>query len=176
MALLMAARQPDLWAAVSAWAGITDMAAYYRERLQDKPPMTTNQLAVCMGGAPGANAAVDAQYVSRSPVTNLARAAKVPIDIWNGRDDGDVSLTHAVLAFNRLADATSSRRVSADEIAQSCARVGTSIIRSLGISCPTRMWAATFSSAEQQAPRGSRSIRAGTKRWRRPRLSGSRST
>ena len=118
MALLMAARQPELWAAVSAWAGITDMAAYYRERLQDKPPMTTDQLEACMGGAPGANAAVDGQYASRSPITNLARAVKVPIDIWNGREDSDVSPTHALLAFNRLAAATGARQVSAEEISQ----------------------------------------------------------
>jgi len=118
MALLMAARQPELWAAVSAWAGITDMAAYYRERLQDTPPMTTNQLEACMRGAPGASADVDAQYAARSPITSLARAAKVPIDIWNGRDDNDVSPTHALLAFNRLADAAGARRVSNEEIAQ----------------------------------------------------------
>jgi len=118
MALLMAARQPELWTAVSAWAGITDMAAYYRERAQDKPPTTTDQLRACMGGAPAANASVDVQYAARSPITNLAGAANVPIDIWNGRDDNDVSLTHALLAFNRLADATGARPVSTEETAQ----------------------------------------------------------
>ena len=118
MALLMASRQPDLWAAVSAWAGITDMAAYYRERLQDRPPTTTDQLRACIGGAPGANAAVDAQYSARSPVTNLARASSVPNDIWGGRDDDDVSLTHAVAAFNRLAQATGASQISPGEIAQ----------------------------------------------------------
>jgi poly(3-hydroxybutyrate) depolymerase len=118
MALLMAERQPELWAAVSAWAGITDMAAYYRERLQDKPPITTNQLEACMGGAPGVSGAVTAQYSARSPITHMAGAAKVPVDIWNGRDDGDVSATHALLAFNRLAAATSARPVTSEEIAQ----------------------------------------------------------
>jgi dipeptidyl aminopeptidase/acylaminoacyl peptidase len=118
MALLMASRQPDLWTAVSAWAGITDMAAYYRERLQDRPPLTTDQLRACIGGVPGANATVDTQYSVRSPVNSLARAAKVPIEIWNGRDDGDVSFTHALQAFNRLAVAAGSAPVSTDEIAQ----------------------------------------------------------
>jgi dipeptidyl aminopeptidase/acylaminoacyl peptidase len=73
MALQMATRQPDLWAAVSAWAGITDMVAYYRESLQEQPPITTRQLSACMGGAPGSSATVDTQFSSRSPITILAR-------------------------------------------------------------------------------------------------------
>jgi dipeptidyl aminopeptidase/acylaminoacyl peptidase len=118
MALLMASRQPDLWAAVSAWAGITDMAAYHRERAQDRPPMTSDQLDACMGGAPGASAAVDAQYSVRSPIRNLARASNVPIDIWNGVDDSDVAPTHALIAFNRLAAATGAPAVSPQDIAK----------------------------------------------------------
>jgi dipeptidyl aminopeptidase/acylaminoacyl peptidase len=114
MALLMASRQPELWTAVSAWAGITDMAAYYRE--QD--PGTDSQLRGCMGDAPGASAAVDAQYTARSPITNIARASSTPIDIWNGRDDSDVSPTHAIQAFNRLAAATGSSLISREEATQ----------------------------------------------------------
>jgi dipeptidyl aminopeptidase/acylaminoacyl peptidase len=124
MALQMATRQPDLWAAVSAWAGITDMAAYYREYLQEQPPTTMRQLSACMGGAPGSSAVVDTQYSSRSPITNLARASKIPIDIWNGNGDMDVSPTHALLAFNRLAEATNSAKVSDEEIAQLARRNG----------------------------------------------------
>jgi len=118
MALLMAARAPDLWTAVSAWAGITDMAAYYRERAADQPPQEAGELRACMGGAPGTSTAVDSQYRNRSPLTSLARAAKVPIDIWAGNDDTDVSPSHALLAFNTLAAATGSSPISADEIAQ----------------------------------------------------------
>lgn len=118
MALLMASRAPDMWTAVSAWAGITDMAAYYRERLQDRPPVTTDQLRACMGGAPGASATVDSQYRERSPLTNLSRAFRVPIDIWGGRNDDDVSVTHALLAFNKLAEANNSPPISPEEIAQ----------------------------------------------------------
>jgi dipeptidyl aminopeptidase/acylaminoacyl peptidase len=114
MALLMASRQPELWTAVSAWAGITDMAAYYRE--QD--PGTDSQLRGCMGGAPGASTAIDGQYTARSPITNIARASRIPIDIWNGRDDSDVSPTHAIQAFNRLATATGSPLISAEETGQ----------------------------------------------------------
>jgi len=124
MALQMATRQPDLWAAVSAWAAITDMAAYYREYLQEQPATTMRQLIACMGGAPGSSPAVDTQYSSRSPITNLARASNTPIDIWNGNSDTDVSPTHALLAFNRLAEATNSVKVSAEEIAQLTRRSG----------------------------------------------------
>jgi poly(3-hydroxybutyrate) depolymerase len=118
MALLMASRQPDLWAAVSAWAGITNMTAYYRERVNDRPPRTTDQLRACMGGPPGSSPAVDVQFNSRSPITTLARAARVPIDIWNGNEDDDVSFTHALAAFNKLAEATNSPKVRPEEVSR----------------------------------------------------------
>jgi dipeptidyl aminopeptidase/acylaminoacyl peptidase len=118
MALLMASRAPDLWAAVSAWAGITDMAAYYRENAREQPPRTQGQLRACMGGAPGSSALVDSQYSERSPLTHLDRAAIVPIDIWNGRDDDDVSPAHAMLAFNKIARALHAPPITPDEIAQ----------------------------------------------------------
>src|SRR4029434_10189533 len=73
-------------------------------------------LRACMGGAPGSGPAVDAQFSSRSPVTNLARAARVPIDIWNGKEEDDVSFTHALAAFNKLAEVTNSPRVSPEEV------------------------------------------------------------
>jgi hypothetical protein len=72
-----------------------------------------------MGGAPGTSPAVDSQYRDRSPLTSLApAAANLPIDIWNGRDDNDVSPRHAMLAFNKLAEARNSQRISSEEIAQ----------------------------------------------------------
>jgi dipeptidyl aminopeptidase/acylaminoacyl peptidase len=114
MALLMASRAPDLWAAVSAWAGITDLGAYYRE--SDRH--TQEQLRACLGGAPGTGPSVDLQYRERSPLTHLDRAVKVPIDIWNGRDDTDVSPSHAMFAFNKIAQAAQAQPISSDEIPQ----------------------------------------------------------
>lgn len=118
MALLMASRAPDVWAAVSAWAGITDMAAYYRERSREQPPLTQGQLRACMGGAPGSSTSADSQFSERSPLTYLDRAVRVPIDIWNGRDDGDVHPAHAMLAFNKIAQAAGADLISSDEIEQ----------------------------------------------------------
>jgi hypothetical protein len=72
-----------------------------------------------MGGAPGSSTSVDSQYSERTPLTHLDRAAEVvPIDIWNGRDDDDVSPAHAMLAFNKIAGGVHAAPISSDEIAQ----------------------------------------------------------
>jgi hypothetical protein len=71
-----------------------------------------------MGGAPSSSASVDSQYSERSPLTHLDRAAGLPIDIWNGRDDNDVAPAHAIFAFNKIAGAVNATRISSDEIAQ----------------------------------------------------------
>ena len=124
MALVMAGRAPDLWTAVSAWAPISDLAAWHRERANDQTPTIARQIRACVGGAPGENASVDAQYRARSPVTTLQRATSVPIDLWAGLQDGhtppanDVAISHALNAFNVIARALGATAVSAAEMQQ----------------------------------------------------------
>jgi poly(3-hydroxybutyrate) depolymerase len=106
MSLLMAARHPELWAAVSAWVPISDLAAWhastkaaglrYREMLEQ-----------CCGGPPGSPAA-DAEYRKRSPLPILARARRLPLSINVGIHDGhkgSVPVSHSLLAFNEVAKA-----------------------------------------------------------------------
>jgi pimeloyl-ACP methyl ester carboxylesterase len=124
MALVMAARAPQLWAAVSAWAPISDLAIWHRERAHDPSPTLARQIVSCVGGAPGESATIDAQYRERSPIATLHRAANVPIDLWAGRRDGhappahDVSIGHALVAFNAIAGALGAPAVSAAEMQQ----------------------------------------------------------
>ena len=124
MALAMAAGAPELWAAVSAWAPISDLAAWHGERANDQTPTIARQIRACAGGAPGESASVDAQYRARSPVSTLHRAASVPIDLWAGLQDGhappanDVAVSHALNAFNVIARALGAPAVSTAEIQQ----------------------------------------------------------
>jgi alpha-beta hydrolase superfamily lysophospholipase len=104
-ALLMAGRHPDLWAGVSAWVPITDLAAWHAESVARKQKYAGDLVKSC-GGPPGASAAVDEQYRVRSPLTHLAHATGVPIDLNAGIHDGhkgSVPVSHTLRAFNLLA-------------------------------------------------------------------------
>jgi pimeloyl-ACP methyl ester carboxylesterase len=104
-ALQVVAKAPALWAGVSAWASISDLAAWHAETKARKLSYTRQIEASC-GGPPGAGPAVDFQYWNRSPIHFLAHAAGVPLDLNAGiRDghDGSVPTSHTLGAFNVLA-------------------------------------------------------------------------
>jgi poly(3-hydroxybutyrate) depolymerase len=98
MTMLIAARHPDTWAAASAWAGIADLAAWYQETSQDT---IRDQLRACFGGPPDDRLA--AQYRERSPIAYLQPSLTVPIEIAHGDHDPQVSVGHALRAFDLLA-------------------------------------------------------------------------
>jgi dipeptidyl aminopeptidase/acylaminoacyl peptidase len=107
MALVMAARHPKVWAAVSAWVPISDLAAWHASTKAAKlryPDM----LEQCCGGAPGTPAA-DVEYRKRSPLFHLAKAKGLPLSIHAGIHDGhkgaSVPVSQSLLAFNELAKA-----------------------------------------------------------------------
>lgn len=108
MALLMAGRAPDLWAGVSGWVGILDIAKWHAEgitRNNGYPEM----MAACCGGAPNDSPATKKQYRKRSPKTYLMTASALPMDINAGihdGHDGSVPISHSLEAFNILAEAS----------------------------------------------------------------------
>lgn len=89
MALLMAARAPDRFTAISAWVPITDLTAWHAEN----PNYTPHVEAVC-GGPPGASDAVDAEYRERSPLTHLETMRRARLAVHHGRYDRSVPYTH----------------------------------------------------------------------------------
>jgi hypothetical protein len=105
MTMQMVGNHPDVWAAASAWVGISDLAAWHKLHANDKYGA---MLRKSCGGAPGESAATDQQYRERSPVTHLANAKNVPLDIAAGIYDGhfgSVPVSHSLLAFNVVAKA-----------------------------------------------------------------------
>ncbi len=105
MALVMAAHAPNLWAGVSAWVPITDLAAWHAECRKAGQGYAAHLEKAC-GGAPGLSPEVDRQYSARSSLPFLAAAKGSAIDINTGIDDGhtgSVPISHGLRAFNVLA-------------------------------------------------------------------------
>ena len=107
MALVMAHRAPTLWAAVSSWVPITDLAAWHRF-CKAKDYRYYKMIEACCGGPPG-EPKTEGEYRHRSPVFWLSRAKSLPIDINAGIHDGhggaSVPIDHTLNAFNVLARA-----------------------------------------------------------------------
>lgn len=118
MTLLMAARYPNRWRAASAWVGISDLPAWHDRHQRTKYGI---MLEKCTNGAPGDSPEVDAQYVARSPLTHLAAAKEVAIEIAAGVHDGhtgSVPIRHSIEAFNEIANANGNAPVGEQEIQQ----------------------------------------------------------
>jgi len=109
MSLLMAARHPERFSAVSAWVGITNLAEWYRFHTPDGVPGNyAKMVAASCGGPPGASDEVDRQYHDRSSIHFLQAAVGLPLDICAGVKDGktgSVPIHHSLRAFNVVAQA-----------------------------------------------------------------------
>ena len=119
MGLMLAASAPQLWAGVSSWVPIADLAAWHAENVASKRTYWI-LLDKCCGGPP--SAATLAEYRARSPLFHLAAAQGLPIDLNAGIHDGhtgSVPISHTLRAFNVLAAANGlpEKRLSDDEIA-----------------------------------------------------------
>jgi poly(3-hydroxybutyrate) depolymerase len=105
MALTMAQRAPRLWAGVSAWVPISDLAAWHAFCKQSGFDYAAMIEASC-GGSPDKPEAKE-QYRLRSPIYRLDGAKGVPIDLNAGIRDGHggaaVPISHTLNAFNALA-------------------------------------------------------------------------
>ena len=109
MALLLAGRAPDLWAGVYAACPIFDIADWHRQRAPKggKKSQYAMDIEMSCGGLPEER---PEEYARRSPRTFIAaaRAAGTHVDICTGIHDGhsgSVPVSHAIEAFNALADA-----------------------------------------------------------------------
>jgi acetyl esterase/lipase len=103
--LLMAGRLPELWAGVSAWVPISDLADWH-QHCSSNGLQYAEQIEEACGGAPGNSEEADAEYWRRSPNRWLAGSKGLALDINAGiRDghDGPVPISHALSAFNAVA-------------------------------------------------------------------------
>lgn len=122
MTMLMAGYHPERFSAVSAWVGISDLAAWYRFHRKDGQPQRYAQMmAASCGGAPGDSLQVDEQYHARSPVHFLSQVGDLHVDLNAGVQDGktgSVPIHHTLRAFNAIARGNGGGLVSDAEMDQ----------------------------------------------------------
>ena len=122
MSLLLAAYFPDRFSAVSAWVGISDLAAWEQFHVKDgKPDHYAEMTIASAGGVPGESDKIDAEYRSRSPLYHLNRVSDLPLEIAAGATDGktgSVPIQHSLLAYNAVAKANGHKTISEKEIAE----------------------------------------------------------
>ena len=119
--LLLAARPPELWTAVSAWCAISDIAAWHDQSVRLERTYYEHIRSAC-GGNPAENEAAKAEAVKRSPLTYLGNASRVVLDISTGIHDGhtfagrsgSVPVSQTLNAYNVLAKEED--KISAEDI------------------------------------------------------------
>lgn len=105
MALLMAGRHPEIWAGVSAWCPISDIKAWCQFH---KGKGYGSHIIKNLKGDPRTDEAAAKEAAKRSPVTYLANAKNVTLDISTGIHDGyrgSVPVTETLYAFNKVVGA-----------------------------------------------------------------------
>jgi dipeptidyl aminopeptidase/acylaminoacyl peptidase len=90
LALLVAAREPSLWSAVSAWVPITDLAAWHDENSE-----YAGHVAASCGGTPGESPSLKERYQERSPLFLAHRLKDVRLFLHHGRFDPVVQARHS---------------------------------------------------------------------------------
>jgi len=116
--LLLAARAPEVWSAVSAWCPISDLKKWHSQCRESGRNEYADHVEISCSGNPQISefAAEQARY--RSPLTYLASAKdRVILDIGTGIHDGhtgSVPVSQAIEAFNAVADEAD--RISVEDI------------------------------------------------------------
>ena len=101
--LLMAGRHPEIWAGVSAWCGISDIEAWWKQCSKTGRKYFSHIERAC--GNPGESAEAKAECIKRSPLTYLQKASGVNLDISHGINDGrtgSVPFSHSLYAFDKV--------------------------------------------------------------------------
>ena len=114
---LLAGRTPEIWAGISSWCGISDIAAWHGETSASGRDRYAQEIETALGGAPDESEELIAAAWHRSPLKWLSQAASVPLDINHGIDDGrtgSVPFTHSLHAWNAIVP--DGQRLSDDEI------------------------------------------------------------
>lgn len=102
---LIAGRLPGIWAGISSWCGISDIAAWHAETSGAGRDKYAKDIEKSLGGPPTAGSPEEKDAVHRSPLTWLENASSVPLDINHGLEDGrtgSVPFTHSLHAWNAV--------------------------------------------------------------------------
>lgn len=122
MTLRMCGHAPKVFAAASAWCGISDVGAWHHEHVKEGvEDKYARDIVASLGGAPGSSPQVDQQILERSPLPHMHNASKMHLDIAHGIHDGkkgSVPFWHSIWAYNRIAAKLGEPEVTQSEIQQ----------------------------------------------------------
>ncbi|HOV21729.1 MAG TPA: prolyl oligopeptidase family serine peptidase [bacterium] len=104
MSLMMVAKYPNMWSAVSTWASISDLKKWWEENKN-----YSIHIEACLGGPPGKSSEIDKEYYERSPINFITSAKNVWLDIHHGINDMVVPYHHSEDVYKKLIDAGSKK-------------------------------------------------------------------
>ncbi len=116
---LLAGRTPDIWAGISSWCGISDIAAWHEETTASGRGKYAKDIEGALGGSPKSDPKLSKEALHQSPISWLEAASGVPLDLNHGIDDGrsgSVPFTHSLHAWNAVVP--EAERFSPDWIAE----------------------------------------------------------
>lgn len=104
--LIMAGRHPEHWAGAVAWVPVYDLIAWYESSKGTRYDYYAGHIANSCGGVPLPGSEAEKECLRRSPISYLknARTREVPVYIGTGIRDPLVPPSHALRAFNDLAE------------------------------------------------------------------------
>jgi dipeptidyl aminopeptidase/acylaminoacyl peptidase len=106
MALLMAARAPQLWTAISSWCPITDLFQWRGQNENYRP-----HIEHCCGGTPDDSEVIAQSYRARSPIFHTEHIAQSTLFIHHGKWDASVPFSHSLKLYERLASSNPGAKV-----------------------------------------------------------------
>lgn len=109
-ALMVASRSAEIWAGVSVWSPITDLAVWHGESRARGLTRYANDIEAICGGPPDPGSEARRECDRRSPMSFLKALAGLPLDLNTGIRDGHapriesgtVPIGHSLRAFNLL--------------------------------------------------------------------------
>lgn len=116
--MLMAARAPEIWAGVSAWCGISDIARWHEQTRGNEFSRYADHIEKALGGTPREHRD-EARRRSPNFWLKKNREQLPPLDLWHGIHDGrtgSVPFTHSLYAWNA---AVGDRKLTGQYIEQS---------------------------------------------------------
>lgn len=105
--LLLAGRAANIWAAVSSWCPISDVAAWHKQCIgKSSTKGYSEHIEAACGGNPYEDENAMKEAIHRSPLTHLKGAQDLIVDIAAGIHDGhkgSVPVSQSIYAYNILA-------------------------------------------------------------------------
>ncbi|MCB1232835.1 MAG: prolyl oligopeptidase family serine peptidase [Verrucomicrobiae bacterium] len=101
---LLAGRTPEIWAGISSWCGISDIAAWHAQTIAAGRGNYARNIEGALRGPPDNPERLD-DARHRSPLTWLENASEVPLDLNHGINDGragSVPFTQTLNAWNAV--------------------------------------------------------------------------